>query len=140
MTGAIPPDDVIPPDHERSVQLRRFARDAVMLVPNILKLLGRVLRDPRVPFRTKLVVAAALAYMVSPIDLIPDPFIVGLADDVLVAAFAINHLVTVAGEDVILEHWDGSRDLLEVVRGTLDFAAMFVPARLREVTSRIFGP
>ena len=140
MSGAIPPDDVIPPEPDAAVQLRRFARDAVLLVPNIIKLLGRILRDPRVPVRSKLVLGAAHAYVVSPIDLLPDPFIVGLADDVLLAAFAINHLVSVAGQEVVLEHWDGPRDLLEVVQGTLDFAAMFVPARLRDVTRRVFGP
>jgi uncharacterized membrane protein YkvA (DUF1232 family) len=139
MSGAIPPDDVIPPRGERSVQLRSFARDAVLLVPNMLKLLGRLMRDPRVPRRSKLVIAAALAYVVSPVDLIPDPLIIGLADDLLVAAFAINHLVNAAGEDVVLEHWDGPRDLLDVIRGTLDVSSALVPVRLREITRRIAG-
>lgn len=119
--------------------MRRLARDAVLLVPNLLKLLGRLMRDPRVPRRSKLVIAAALAYVVSPVDFIPDPLFVGLTDDLLVAAFAINHLVNAAGEEVVLEHWDGPRDLLDVIRGTLDVSSALVPVRLREITRRIAG-
>jgi uncharacterized membrane protein YkvA (DUF1232 family) len=106
----------------------------------MVKLLYRLLRDPRVPRRTKLVVGAAVAYLVSPIDLIPEFVpVIGFADDLLLMAFAINHMVEVAGEDVVLEHWDGSRDLLELVRSILEVASDFVPARLRRVIGRLSG-
>lgn len=122
------------------MQLRRLAADAAGTLPNMAKLLWRLLRDPRVPRRTKLVVGAAVAYVVSPIDLIPEFVpVIGLADDLLLMAFAIRHMVEVAGEEVVLEHWDGSRDLLELVRSVLDIASDFVPARLRKTVARLSG-
>ncbi len=132
------PDEVIEPGGR--VELRRIVGEAASTIPNMAKLLIRLLRDPRVPRRTKLVVGAAVAYIASPIDLIPDFIpVVGLADDLLVLTFAINHMVEVAGEEVVLEHWDGSRDLLELVRSVLDVASDFVPARLRRMIARLSG-
>jgi uncharacterized membrane protein YkvA (DUF1232 family) len=130
------PDEVIEPG--RSVRLRKVAADAVSTIPNLVKLLTRLLRDPRVPRRTKIVLAAALGYMVSPVDVVPD-FIPGLGavDDLLLMAFAVNHLVHVAGEEVVLEHWDGPRDLLELVRAILDVASDMVPVRLRRLIARL---
>jgi uncharacterized membrane protein YkvA (DUF1232 family) len=130
------PDEVIEPG--RSVRLRKIAFDAAATVPNLIKLLVRLTRDPRVPRRTKIVLGAALAYVVSPIDLVPDFIpVAGVADDVLLLAFAVNHLVHVAGEEVVLEHWDGPRDLLELVRAVLDVASDLVPARLRKLVARL---
>ncbi len=138
MTDSLKPDEVIDPGSSGSIQLRRLARDTAFLLPNLVKLLARLVRDPRVPRRSKLVVGAAIAYVASPIDLLPEFIpIVGLADDVLLAAYAVNHLVDVAGEDVVLEHWDGPRDLLELVRTVLDVATDFVPARLRRLLNRL---
>ena len=130
------PDEVIEPG--RSVRLRKLAADAVSTIPNLVKLLTRLLRDPRVPRRTKIVLAVALGYMVSPVDVVPD-FIPGLGavDDLLLLAFAVNHLVHVAGEEVVLEHWDGPRDLLELVRAILDVTSDMVPVRLRRLIARL---
>jgi uncharacterized membrane protein YkvA (DUF1232 family) len=130
------PDEVIEPG--RSVRLRKIAVDAAATLPNLIKLLVRLTRDPRVPRRTKIVLGAALAYVVSPIDLVPEFIpVAGVADDVLLLAFAVNHLVHVAGEEVVLEHWDGPRDLLELVRAVLDVASDLVPARLRKLVARL---
>lgn len=132
------PDEVIEPG--RPIALRRLVADAASTLPNMAKLLVRLLRDPRVPRRTKLVLGAAVAYIASPVDVIPDFVpVVGLADDLLLMAFAIHHMVEVAGEDVVLEHWDGSRDLLELVRSVLDVASDFVPARIRRTVARLSG-
>jgi uncharacterized membrane protein YkvA (DUF1232 family) len=140
MNDSIRPDDVIPPTGKGSVQLRRLAGDAVTLLPNLLKLLGRVMKDPRVPRRTKLVVGAALAYLVSPIDLVPEFVpVAGVLDDLLIASFALNHLATVAGDEILLEHWDGPRDLLELVRSVLEMASDLVPAPVRRIFRGLTG-
>jgi uncharacterized membrane protein YkvA (DUF1232 family) len=139
MTGdPLRPDEVIEPG--RSVELRRLVMDTASMLPHMAKLMIRLLRDPRVPRRTKLVVGAAVAYVISPIDLIPDFIpVIGLADDILLMTFAINHMVEVAGEEVVLEHWDGSRDLLELIRSILEIASDLVPVRVRKVFARLSG-
>ena len=71
---------------------------AISALPNLVKLGYRLLRDPRVPVKHKAFVGAALAYLVAPIDVIPDfiPFL-GQADDVLLLAFALNAMFEAAG-------------------------------------------
>jgi uncharacterized membrane protein YkvA (DUF1232 family) len=138
MGESIRPDDVIAPGDQGSVQLRKLAGDLVTTFPNLVKLLARLVRDPRVPRRSKMVVGAALAYVVSPLDLLPEFIpVVGFADDALLVAFALNHLVNVAGEEVVLEHWDGPRDLLEMIRSVLDVASDLVPVKVRKLFSRL---
>ena len=138
MGESIRPDDVIAPGDQGSVQLRKLAGDLVTTLPNLVKLLARLVRDPRVPRRSKMVVGAALVYVVSPLDLLPEFIpVVGFADDALLVAFALNHLVNVAGEEVVLEHWDGPRDLLEMIRSVLDVASDLVPVKVRKLFSRL---
>lgn len=140
MSDPLRPDEVITPSGGASAQMKKLAADAVYLLPNLIKLLGRLVRDPRVPRRSKVVIGAALAYLVSPIDLIPEFVpVVGFADDVLLVSYAVNHLITVAGEDVVLEHWDGPRDMLELVRSVLEVASDLVPPQLKRLIGRLSG-
>lgn len=140
MSDPLRPDEVITPSGGASAQMRKLASDAVYLLPNLVKLLGRLVKDPRVPRRSKVVIGAALAYLVSPVDLIPEFIpVIGFADDVLLVSYAINHLITVAGEDVVLEHWDGPRDMLELVRSVLEVASDLVPPQLKRLIGRLSG-
>jgi uncharacterized membrane protein YkvA (DUF1232 family) len=105
-----------------------------------VKLFVRLMGDGRVSRRAKLVVLGALVYVVSPIDVIPEVIpVAGFADDMLVAALAVNHLVSSAGEEIVLEHWDGSRDLLELVRSVLAIAGDLVPTRVRRLFRALSG-
>jgi len=83
----------------------------------VAKLLGRLAKDPRVPAREKALLTAFLAYLASPLDLIPDwlPGI-GHLDDWLFAALVLDRIVAATGEEVIKEAWDGQWDILKVVR------------------------
>ena len=140
MSDPLRPDEVITPAGGASAQMKKLAADAVYLLPNLIKLLGRLVRDPPVPRRSKVVIGAALAYLVSPVDLIPEFVpVVGFADDVLLVSYAVNHLITVAGEDVVLEHWDGPRDMLELVRSVLEVASDLVPPQLKRLIGRLSG-
>jgi uncharacterized membrane protein YkvA (DUF1232 family) len=117
-----------------------LAKDTALLIPNLAKLFGRLLKDPRVPRRSKLVVAATLGYLISPIDLLPEFIpVIGQIDDILLAVFALNHLIERAGEEVVLEHWDGPQDLLGMVRGVLDTASDLVPPKIRRLMGRFSG-
>lgn len=133
------PDDVIPPG-DASIQGRQFLQDAVLLIPNIVKLIGRLLTDSRVPRRSKIVLGMAAAYVASPIDLIPDVIpVLGWADDVLILLFAIDSLVDRAGPEIVDEHWDGPGDLLEIVRQTIAISRNVLPRRLTQAIDRLSG-
>src|ERR1051326_612066 len=52
--------------------------------------LGLAARDPRTPWYAKLIVAGAVAYALSPVDLVPDFIpIVGLVDDLIFIPIAL---------------------------------------------------
>ena len=110
---------------------------AITAVPNLVKLGYRLLRDPRVPTKHKAFLGAALAYIVAPVDLIPDfiPFI-GQADDLLILAFALNSIFDAAGEVIVQEHWDGTGDVLEIVAGVVAWGASLVPWPARRAMKR----
>ena len=103
-------------------------------MPQYVRLLGGLLRDPRVALTDKLLVAGAIAYIVMPIDLIPDfiPFF-GEIDDLYILILALQRLIANAGRPVLLSHWSGdARDLADLnLRGALTAAAFFLPKRLR---------
>lgn len=113
---------------------REIARETILMIPNIVKLLARIARDPRVSVRRKTFAAAAMIYVVSPIDLIPD-FIAGIGqlDDLIVAAIALNHLIDGAGREIVEEHWDGSVDSLDLVLAATEWGAEIVPGPLRKL-------
>ena len=133
------PDEVVPPGG-KSVQGRRLIQDAVLIVPNIVKLVGRLLADPRVPRRSKIALGAAAAYVASPIDLIPDIIpVVGWADDILFLLLAIDGLITRTGPEIVEEHWDGPVDLLKLIEDVLSLARGLVPGKIRGIFDRLNG-
>ncbi len=106
--------------------------EVVLLLPNIAKLLSRLMRDPRVPIRRKVFVGSVAAYVASPIDIIPD-FVVGVGrlDDIILISLAIDHLMKGADAEIVLEHWDGSIDALDLVRSVFTWAADILPSGIR---------
>ena len=104
-------------------------------LPAYLRLLVGLLLDRRVPAVDKLLVAGAIAYIVMPIDFIPDfiPFL-GEVDDVFILVLALQRLVSNAGRGVLAAHWTGAmEDLADLnLREALAAAAFFLPKRIRK--------
>lgn len=135
----IRPDEVLPPDG-KSLQARQLVADTALMMPNLVKLVGRLLKDPRVPRRAKITLGLAAAYVISPIDLIPEVVpVIGWADDVLIVMFAIDSLIERAGDDIVLEHWDGPGDLLALVRDVIALSRSVIPKRLTSIIDRLSG-
>jgi uncharacterized membrane protein YkvA (DUF1232 family) len=133
------PDEVVPPGGT-AVQGRKLIQDTILIVPNIVKLVGRLLADPRVPRRSKIALGAAAAYVASPIDLIPDIVpVVGWADDILFLLLAIDGLITRSGPEIVEEHWDGPVDLLKLIEDVLSLARGLVPGKIRGIFDRLNG-
>jgi uncharacterized membrane protein YkvA (DUF1232 family) len=93
---------------------RSQARELAKVVPNLLFLFRGLLKDPRVPKGSKALVWFAVAWLVSPIDLIPEFIpVVGPLDDVIVAALVLRHVVRHTERSVVLDHWRGKASTLE---------------------------
>ncbi|MEH3034050.1 MAG: DUF1232 domain-containing protein [Aeromicrobium erythreum] len=85
------------------------AREALALVPDVLGLLGRLLRDSDAPRGTRWRVGLLLGYLALPIDLVPDVLpVVGQLDDVVVAVWVLRGVLRRAGPDLLRRHWRGS--------------------------------
>lgn len=133
------PDEVLPPDG-RSLQGRQLMQDAVLMMPNLVKLVARLLKDPRVPRRAKITLGIAAAYVASPVDLIPEMIpVIGWADDVLIIMFALDSLIHRAGDDVVEELWDGPGDLLALVRDIVGLSRNVIPRRISQLIDRLNG-
>lgn len=92
-------------------------KEALRLVPDVVRLLGRLSRDPAVPRRVRLGLVALLAYLAMPVDLVPDFIpVVGYADDVVVVALALRAVVRHAGEPALDRHWPGTDEGLDAVK------------------------
>jgi uncharacterized membrane protein YkvA (DUF1232 family) len=99
---------------------RSEARALAGFIPDCLVLLKRLLADPRVPRRRKLLLVVLVAYLAMPIDLVPDFIpVVGQLDDAIVAGLALRAVLRGSGPDLVREHWPGPEASLRVVLRTL---------------------
>jgi uncharacterized membrane protein YkvA (DUF1232 family) len=103
-------------------------------LPNFLRLLGGLLADARVTLTDKLLVAGAFAYILLPLDYVPDfiPFL-GEVDDIFLLVMALQRLIANAGRAVLTDHWMGDpKDLSALnLERVLTAAAFFLPRRVR---------
>jgi uncharacterized membrane protein YkvA (DUF1232 family) len=111
----------------------------LLVIPNLLLLSARLMVDPRVPAKERLLVAGAIVYALMPLDFIPDmlPFI-GQVDDAYLIALTLLRLMTVTDSRVVREHWRGGGDVVELIGATALIAGRLLPKRIRRVlTSRV---
>ena len=113
---------------------KRTLVDVIKQLPAYLRLLGGLLTDRRVSGLDKLLVAGAIVYIVSPMDLLPDfvPFL-GEVDDVFLLVLALQRLIANAGRRVVADYWVGSLADLSTanLRRVLLAATFFLPRRMR---------
>ena len=122
-----------------ALQVRSRAKNLLLIIPNLLLLCARLLKDSRVPAAEKAMVAGAIIYAIVPFDLIPDmlPF-VGQIDDVYLIALTLLRLMERTDPKIMREHWAGGGDVVELVGAAAQMAAKFLPQRIRRIlTSRL---
>lgn len=84
-------------------------KDALRLLPDVLRLLRRLAADPTLPRGVRWRLGLTLAYLALPIDLVPDMIpVVGYADDVVVVALVLRSVVRAAGPEALDRHWPGT--------------------------------
>lgn len=104
--------------------------DFINLIPAFIKLMYQLAKDPRVSLSDKAILAAAVAYVFSPLDLIPDvlPFL-GQVDDAYIVAIALQRLINSAGPDILKEHWEGGMDVFNTLQNAIEAALFFLPQK-----------
>lgn len=90
---------------------------AVALLPRMARFVYHLARDPRVPFTVKLAVLGLGAYIVSPVDLIPDWIpVAGVMDDLLLIPIVMNYVFATIPEEVLIDHWGEDIEVLRRLR------------------------
>jgi uncharacterized membrane protein YkvA (DUF1232 family) len=86
-------------------------REAVRLLPDLLRLLPRLAADRALPRGVRVRLALLLAYLAFPLDLIPDFIpVIGYADDAIIVAAVLRSVARRAGVQGIKRHWPGTDD------------------------------
>jgi uncharacterized membrane protein YkvA (DUF1232 family) len=109
----------------RSLRLARL----IWKLPMYARVIWGLMRDPRTPLPLKALMGAALAYLVMPLDLIPDAIpILGQADDLTVLMLVLDLFIANSPPEVRREH------LQRAHNGTADLDRDL--ARLRSIMGR----
>lgn len=117
--------------------------DYILTIPDMLGLLKRLMMDARIPGRVKAKIALSIAYVLSPIDVIPEAFAgpLGLVDDAYVLLMLVNDLATEIPEEIIREHWHGRPEVIEVLiqgQALAKFVATLPDGALKKILA-LFG-
>ena len=130
----MPPEVEIEVERAPRTGAKRTVMGSISELPNFLKLLYGLITDKRVNSVDKLVVAGAIAYILLPVDVIPDfiPFL-GEVDDVFLLIVALQRLIANAGRAVVQTYWAGDpKELSEMnLEKILAACAFFLPRRMR---------
>jgi uncharacterized membrane protein YkvA (DUF1232 family) len=86
-------------------------REVLRLIPDVLRLLRSVIADRSAPLDVRIVLVGLLAWIVSPIDLIPEFIpVLGPLDDIVVAVVAMRYVRRRVGVDDLRRRWTGTDD------------------------------
>lgn len=98
--------------HPETVSLR----DALRLLPDLLRLVRRLAADRALPRGVRVRLVLLLVYLAMPFDLVPDVVpVLGYADDAVVVALVLRSVVRRAGPGALQRHWPGSPEGLAVL-------------------------
>ncbi len=93
------------------------ARALATFIPDCIRLVRRLVGDPRIPRRRKVLLALLVAYLASPIDLIPDFVpVAGQLDDAILVAVVLRIVLRSGGDQLLDELWPGPPESLAIVR------------------------
>lgn len=96
----------------------------LLFAPDLFHVLVRLAADTRTPTAEKTKLIAAIAYFVSPLDLMPEGILgpAGYADDVVIAAYVLNGIINRTSPEVVRQLWAGDEDVLVVIQNILKVA------------------
>jgi len=93
-------------------------RSILFLVPDVFTLALRLAQDSRVPFLSRLKLWGLAVYILSPWDINLDfLFPLGPLDDLALSVLVLESVLRDTPEYLLQEHWPGSGETLDQLRG-----------------------
>lgn len=104
----------------------------LLFAPDLFHLLCKLVVDPDVHAGDKGKLAAAIAYFVSPIDLVPEAIVgpAGYIDDIALAAYVLSRIVCKTDPEIVRRHWAGDEDVLALIQRILTAADKMIGSGL----------
>ncbi|MBA3778765.1 MAG: DUF1232 domain-containing protein [Chloroflexi bacterium] len=95
---------------------RELAMPLLRLLPDILRLVRRLLADPATPRSVRLALIGLGAWIISPIDLLPE-FLPGIGplDDIVVAVLVLRWTARRIGRERLEAQWPGTPDSFKLL-------------------------
>lgn len=120
--------------------------ELLIWLPDLLHLAIKLLFDKNVPAANKGMLIAAIAYVISPIDVIPDSIpIAGWVDDLFVITLALSRFLNTDNPEVdaaVRRHWAGDSNVIEIIAHILkvfEAATGSFPKKLVGLLKGMFG-
>ncbi|MGB5293809.1 MAG: YkvA family protein [Thermoanaerobaculia bacterium] len=119
---------------ERRGRLGRALSEPLMLAPDLLVLLARLCMDRDVSPASRRLIVGALAYFLTPVDMLPEAFlgVGGFLDDVVLASLVLSHSLDAELEPLAVKHWSGNQNLRVVLADVSGAGAALLGVSLYE--------
>lgn len=105
------------------------AQEVLYFLPNLLKMVYRLLKDEAITHADRLLLLGAATYVLSPMDFLPDMIpALGQVDDLLLLALVLKRLMNSVSIEQLQSYWDGSEPLLKLFDRILGMSRYVIPA------------
>lgn len=96
----------------------------LLLAPDVFVLLVRLVKDPRVNAKDKVMLGTGIAYFLFPLDIMPEAFLgpIGFLDDLVFGVYLLNRLLIDTDPAILRDHWSGKDDVLATIQKVLNAA------------------
>lgn len=103
-------------------------------LPNLFKLVVKLFQDARVSLFDRALFATVIAYVLTPVDLLPDWLgLFGLTDDLYLVGLSLARLLKRAGPDLLLEYWEGTPKALGYLIESIERVGARLPGPIRNI-------
>jgi len=103
----------------------------LFLLPDFFILVCRMAVDKRVPTLTKLKLGGVIAYVMMPLDIIPDFIpVLGSVDDLVLIVLGLNLLLNETDPKVLQDNWSGEGDVLQLMQRIAATAEKFLDQKV----------
>lgn len=117
--------------NEKTGKLGGKLGEYLFMLPDFFILVCRLAVDKRVSTRHKLFVSGIIAYLVMPLDIIPDFIpVIGYVDDLVLAVLGLNLILNEIDEKVLKDNWSGEGDVLHQMQNITAAAEKFLDKNL----------
>jgi uncharacterized membrane protein YkvA (DUF1232 family) len=100
----------------------------------LIDFLRDIAEDERIPLKNRIVLGGLLAYLLTPIDLIPDFIpIIGWLDDAFVTLLILDYVFNSADTEIILQHYPWNKKGFRSMRIYVERLSWLVPPRLKSI-------